>query len=271
MIFLSEMSSLRPVLAFGIIGLLLVLEWWIPFRVPVQSKLRHVTTNLTIASTNAVVVYLLLGGPLLIWSQVVETERWGLLHQLDLGALSNILASVVLFDLLFFGAHWANHKVPFLWRFHRAHHSDLALDVSTALRFHLGEVMISTGIKAGGIVALGISPLGLVIFEMALLASAQFQHSNLGLPERLDTWIRLMIVTPHMHWIHHSQRYHEHNSNFGTIFSVWDRLCSTYFMQVPQAEIQVGLTEYPLPEQVALLRFYAMPVRGGCKSGPKGF
>ena len=271
MIFLSETSSLRPFLALGALALLLALEWWIPFRGLVQSKLRHVTTNLTIAGTNAVVVHLLLGGPLLLWSQVVKTEGWGLLHQLGMGPLSNILASVVLFDLVFYGAHWANHKVPFLWRFHRAHHSDLALDVTTAVRFHLGEVLISTGIKAGGITALGISPLGLVLFEMTLLAAAQFQHSNLGLPGRVDTGIRLMIVTPHMHWIHHSRRPHEHNSNFGTISSVWDRLFGTYFMQVRQAEIQVGLNEYSWPEQVGLLGFSAMPFRGGCRPGRSGY
>lgn len=270
MIFLSETSSLRPLLAFGLLLLLLAWEWWIPFRAQISSKLRHVSTNLTIAGTNAVVVHLLLGGPLLVWSQVVTEEGWGLLHQLGVEPLWNIVASVVLFDLVFYGVHWANHKVPVLWRFHRAHHSDLALDVTTAVRFHLGEVLISTGVKAVGIAALGISPLGLVLFEMTLLAGAQFQHSNLGLPERVDNGIRLLIVTPHMHWIHHSRGPREHNSNFGTILSLWDRLFGTYFMQVPQAEIQIGLHEYPLSEQVGLVGFFTMPFRGACQRGPSG-
>jgi len=268
--FQFDISLLRPISAFALLGFFLSLEWRIPFRVPIQAKFRHAATNLVIGGTNAVVVNLIMGGILLFLTSQVETQGWGLLHHVGLGPLVNLVASVVLLDLIFYGVHWANHHVPVLWRFHRAHHSDLDLDVTTALRFHIGEVLISTGIKVVAIPTLGISVLGLVVFEMALLAAAQFQHSNLKLPEPVENWFRLLIVTPRMHWIHHSRHPREHNANFGTIFSGWDRLIGTYFMQVRQEEIRVGLDGYPSPEHVGLLRFYAMPVGAGCQRGPHG-
>ncbi len=265
---ISYMPSLRLFLFLGALGFLLVLEWKVPFRVPVQSRLRHIGTNLTIGGSNAVVV-MLSAGPLLTWSHFVETKAWGLLYQLP-GPIPNLVGSVVLLDLVFYGAHWANHHVPFLWRFHRAHHSDLDFDVTTALRFHLGEIVISTVIKAVSIVALGISPLGLILFEMAILAAAQFEHSNLRLPEPIETWVRLLMVTPNMHRIHHSRRPREHNANFGTIFSGWDRLFGTYFIRIRQEEIRIGLDEYPSPKHVGLVGFSTMPFGAACQPGPNG-
>jgi len=254
---------LRLATVLGILGLLLVVEWWTPFRAPIRSRLCHIATNLSIAGSNAAVVNLLFGGMLILVSRQAEAEAWGLLHHLGLDPLADVAASVVLLDLTFYGVHWANHAVPFLWRFHRAHHSDLDLDVTTALRFHLGEVLISTLIKAVAIVILGISAIGLIAFETLLVVAAEFQHSNLQLPQPIDKRLGLLVVTPHMHWIHHSQLPLHHNSNFGTIFSGWDRLFRTYFMQVRQEDVRIGLEQYPSPEQVGLGRFYAMPFESG--------
>jgi len=263
-----DSSLLRPVSALGILGLLLALEWLIPFRVPAQSKLRHVATNLIIGGSNAVVVNLLFGWALLLLSLRAEAEGWGLLHQIGAGSVANLITSVVLLDLIFYGVHWANHHAPFLWRFHRAHHSDLDLDVTTALRFHIGEVLISTAIKAVCVAVLGISPIGLIVFEATLLAAAQFQHSNLQLPESMEIWLRFLVITPHIHWIHHSRRPQEHNTNFGTILSGWDRLFRTYSMGVYREEIRIGLDQYPSPEHVGLGRFYTIPFGPGCPIPP---
>ncbi len=267
---ISDPSYVRAISAFALLGLLLCLEWRSPFRVPIQSKLQHAATNLMIGGTNAAVVNLLMGTLLLFLSHRVESRDWGLLHHFGWGTLPNILASAVLLDLLFYGVHWANHYVPFLWRFHRAHHSDLDLDVTTSQRFHIGEVLISTLIKAVAIPVLGVSWMGLLIFEVVLQAATQFQHSNLGLPAPLDKGVRLLLVTPHMHWIHHSRRPREHNANFGTIFSVWDRLFGTYFMQTRQEEIRVGLQQYPSVEHVGLFQFLGMPLATACQPGPYG-
>lgn len=266
----DDIGQWRPLAALGGLAILLALEWAFPSRAALQPKLRHAAANLAIAGGNAVVVTLLLGGALLLWSHEVETRQWGLLHQLGFGAVPGVVAAVVLLDLLFYGVHWANHRLPVLWRFHRAHHSDLDLDVTSALRFHLGEVLVSTGIKAMAIPVLGLSWTGLVVFEISLQAAAQFQHSNVRLPERWDRRLRQVIVTPHMHWSHHSRLPSDHNRNFGTIFSFWDRMLSTYGIRAPQREIQIGLDDYPSPRDAGFRRFFLIPFGTGCGPGPDG-
>ncbi len=253
----ETLSLLRLTTVLGVLGLLLAVESWTPFRNSIRSRFRHIATNLSIAVSNAVVINLLFSGALMLVSR--HAEGWGLLHYLGLGPLGNVGASIVLLDLTFYGFHQANHVIPFLWRFHRAHHSDLELDVTTAFRFHLGEVLISMLIKASAVILLGIPIIGLLSFEILLVAAAEFQHSNLRLPEPIDKRLRLLVITPHMHWIHHSQLPLHHNSNFGTIFSGWDRLFRTYSLPIRQEEIRIGLERYSTPEQVGFRRFYAMP------------
>lgn len=260
------LSALRLTAVLGALSLFLFIEWLAPFRVPGRSKLRHAATNLTIAGSNAVVVNLVFGGMLIVLSHRAESESWGLLHYFGFGHAFNIAASVVLLDLIFYGFHWANHVLPFLWRLHRAHHSDLDLDVTTALRFHLGEVLMSTLLKAAAIILLGIPALGLIAFETLLATAAEFQHSNLLLPENVDRLLRRLIITPHMHWIHHSQLPRHHNSNFGTIFSEWDRLFRTEFMRIRKEGVCVGLARYSSPDQVGFGSFYAMPFGSKCET-----
>ena len=261
----SNMIDLRLSLLLGLAGLFLALERVAPIRAPVQSKLHHVSTNLVIFGGNSLVAQLPVGWVLLLWSSRVDSEAWGLLPQLRLEPISQVILSVILLDLIYYGAHRINHLVPFLWRFHRAHHSDLDVDVTTSVRFHLDEVLITTGIKGLSVLALGVSPVGFLVSETALLAAGQFQHSNIRLPAVLERWLRLIIVTPPMHWIHHSRRSAEHNTNYGTMFSGWDRWFGTYFMGVQQSQISVGLDEYPAPEDVNLLRFYRIPFDVACR------
>ena len=264
-LFTTDMIDLRWALSLVFAGLLLALEWFQPFQSPVQSKLHHASTNLVIFGANSLVVQLFVGWALLLWSSRVDTETWGLLHQLRLESIHHAALSVILLDLIYYGAHRLNHRVPFLWRFHRAHHSDLDVDVTTSVRFHLGEVLITTGIKGISVLVLGISPVGLLISETALLVAGQFQHCNMRLPALLEPWLRLVIVTPPMHRIHHSRRSTEHNSNYGVAFSGWDRLFGTYFMAAEQSRITVGLDEYPTPEDVNVLRFYRIPFDKPCR------
>lgn len=256
----DTLSTLRLASVLGILGLLLALEWRHPFRTPGQPTVRHAAMNLTIAGSNAVLVNLLFGGWLLFLSHRVASESWGLLPQLGLSPLSLIVASVVLLDLTFYGVHRANHDLSWLWRFHRAHHSDLDLDVTSAFRFHLGEVLMSTGIKALTIPILGIPPAGLLLFDTLLVASAEFQHSNVRLPASVDGTLRRVIVTPHMHWIHHSRETTHHNSNFGTILSMWDRMFGTGSFDVRRQDVRIGLDQYSSPESVSFRAFLAMPL-----------
>lgn len=256
---------IRAVPALGGLAALLAAEAVQPFRTPTQTKLRHVTTNLAIAGSNAAVVNLAFGGLLLVWADRAASAGWGLCSQLPLGLAGNVILTVVVLDLVFYGAHWANHRVPVLWRFHRAHHSDVDLDTTTALRFHVGEVLWSTVIKAGCVVALGVSPWGLVAFETALGLAAQWQHSNLRLPDRWDAALRRVIVTPNMHRIHHSRVPNEHNANYGTIFSWWDRIAATYHLDVDQDRIVIGLADYPTPREAGFVRFWIMPFGRRCR------
>lgn len=261
----SVMIDLRLSLLLGLAGMFLALERVAPIRTPVQSKLHHASTNLVIFGGNSLVAQLLVGWALLLWSSRVNSETWGLLHQLRLEPIPHVVLSVILLDLIYYGTHRLNHIVPFLWRFHRAHHSDLDVDVTTSVRFHLGEVLITTGIKGASVLALGVSPVGFLVSETALLAAGQFQHSNLRLPMMLERWLRLIIVTPPMHCIHHSRRSAEHNTNYGTMFSGWDRWFGTYFIGVQQSQIPVGLNEYPASEDLNLLRFYRIPFDPACR------
>ncbi len=261
-----ELSEIRLSMALGGLGLLWAIEQAVPFRRPVQARFPRYVVNFVIAGSNVVVINLLFGSFLLGWSWRVMEEGSGLFNILGLGTTANLIGSVVFLDLLFYGVHWANHKAPLLWRLHRAHHSDLDLDVTTASRFHPGEVTLSTIYKIGFIGLFGIGPLGLVAFESALLLSAQIQHSNLRIPEPFETMVRWVFVTPNMHRVHHSREEIELNSNFSTIFSMWDRLLGTYHMDVRQEGIVIGLKDYPDTRQVTLWRVLGIPFGKSCKA-----
>lgn len=260
-----ELSGLQWSISLALVGLLLAVEWLAPFRVPVRSKLEHASTNLIIFGGNSLIAQFLASWPLLLWSGYVTGESWGLLSYFRLNPLADVALSVILLDLLAYGVHRLYHRVPFLWRFHRAHHSDLEMDATTSVRFHLGEVLMTTGIKGLGVLGLGISPGGFLLSETLTLAAGLFSHGNLRLPESLERRLRLVIVTPTMHWIHHSHRPVEHNTNLGAVFSGWDRLFRTYFMGVRQDQIRFGLDEYPEPEDVTILRFLRIPFDPACR------
>ena len=260
-----DLSTLRWILSLSMIASILGMEWLVPFRTPIQSKLEHVSTNLIIFGGNSLITQVLAGWTLLLWSSYMSNEGWGLLYALDVGLVPHVIVSVILLDLIAYGIHRLYHRVPFLWRFHRAHHSDLDMDGTTSIRFHLGEVVITTGVKGLSVWTLGVSPAGFLISETIALAAGLFSHGNFRLPRSLEPRLRLAIVTPTMHWIHHSCRPAEHNRNLGVVFSGWDRLFGTYFMGVQQSEIKFGLEEYPSQKDVNILRLYRMPFDPACR------
>jgi sterol desaturase/sphingolipid hydroxylase (fatty acid hydroxylase superfamily) len=267
-LFTSDQLGLRLFIPLALVGSILAVESLVPFRLPMQSRLEHVSTNLVIFGGNSVVAYFLSSLALVFLSSYVTSEGWGLLYYVHLDPFLGIVVSVVLLDLIAYAVHRLYHRVPFLWRFHRAHHSDLDIDATTSLRFHLGEVLITLGIKGFSVTVLGISPAGFLISETVSLAAALFSHGNVRLPKNLEPRLRLAIVTPTMHWIHHSCRPAEHNTNLGAVFSGWDRLFGTYFMGVQQNQIKFGLDEYPSPEDVNIFRFYRMPFDAACRRIP---
>jgi sterol desaturase/sphingolipid hydroxylase (fatty acid hydroxylase superfamily) len=153
------------------------------------------------------------------------------------------------------------HRVPWLWRFHKVHHVDLDLDASTALRFHFGEMAISTIWRAAQVRALGVSPLALSVWQTALLLSILFHHSNVELPLALERRLGRFIVTPRMHGIHHSIVREETDSNWSSGLTIWDRLHGTLRLGIPQEEITIGVPSYRDPREVVLPEVLRMPFR----------
>jgi sterol desaturase/sphingolipid hydroxylase (fatty acid hydroxylase superfamily) len=227
----------------GIFTLLALLERRLPRRAPLPLRPDRWRTNLGLAVIDALALRLAaLAVPVLAVAAAIDAERLGLglFNRLDAPPLAEGLAAVLLFDLAIWAQHWLTHRVPLFWRFHRVHHADRDFDVTTALRFHPVEMLASAGVKVGLVYLLGPSALAVLAFELLLNATALFTHANLALPARLDRLLRLVLVTPDMHRVHHSVNRAEHDRNFGFALSLWDRIFRTYLSE-PKAG-QTGMT-----------------------------
>jgi sterol desaturase/sphingolipid hydroxylase (fatty acid hydroxylase superfamily) len=183
--------------------------------------------------------------PALAAGAALDASRleWGLFHQLDWPIWLEFMLAILIFDFAIWAQHVITHKVPILWRLHRVHHADRDMDVTTAIRFHPVEIALSMLLKIGLVYLIGPSVLAIVVFEILLNGTAMFNHSNLKLQLGFDRVLRLILVTPDMHRVHHSVHRHEHDSNYGFSLSLWDRLFGTYIAQ-PEAghdEMDVGL------------------------------
>ena len=188
-------------------------------------------------------------------------ETFGLVAALPLPAAARAAAAFLLMDLSFYYWHLANHRVGFLWRFHNVHHTDPDLDVSTALRFHFGEVLFSAAFRAAQVTLIGVTPGVYALYEVAFQAGTFFHHSNLRLPIGPERALNLLLVTPRMHGIHHSQVRRENNSNFSVVLSWWDRLHRTARLNVPQAALEIGIPAYTRPGDNDPWRALSMPFR----------
>ena len=223
---------------------MLMLELMIPYRVSTVSKGRRWVTNISLTIFNGVVLNLIFGAALLGTTVYATTSQTGLLYLLDLPPWIRMLTVVALMDFILYVWHLLNHEMPTLWRFHRVHHSDLNMDASTATRFHIGELTISAVIKIGVIFLLGVRLAELIVFETILVMTAQFQHSVIRVPQWFERYYWILLVPPSMHRIHHSVIIRERNTNYGTIFSIWDRILGTLLKMVDQDRIKIGLGAY---------------------------
>jgi sterol desaturase/sphingolipid hydroxylase (fatty acid hydroxylase superfamily) len=187
----------------------------------------------------------------------------GLLHWLDLRLSIAALVGFLILDLVVYAQHVVFHHVPWLWRLHRMHHADLDIDVTTGLRFHPFEILLSLLIKIAIVLAFGIPPVAVIAFEVALNATSQFNHSNVAMPRWLDRILRLVLVTPDMHRVHYSVVRAETDSNFGFNLPWWDRLFRTYRAQ-PQAGhdgMTIGLPIFRDAKELRLDRLLIQPFR----------
>jgi sterol desaturase/sphingolipid hydroxylase (fatty acid hydroxylase superfamily) len=246
-------------LVLGTFGLLVWLERRRPLRGEVESKLRRGARNLAVAGFGAVVLRLTESPVALSLTALVEQHNLGLLKRLPLPAWLEVALAIILLDYTLYVWHVLTHKVPFLWRFHVAHHVDLDLDASTALRFHFGELLLSVPWRVSQIILIGVSPLAFSVWQTLLLLSILFHHSNIRLPVSAERWLNRLIVTPRMHGIHHSMVREETNSNWSSGLTIWDRLHGTLRLNVPQDEVTIGVPAYREPRDVELLKILAMP------------
>lgn len=221
-------------------------EAWAPRRPRVLPRGQRWLTNWSLVLLDTLTLRALaLLLPLLAVGAAVDAGRngWGLFNVLALPVWIEVIAAILILDFAIWAQHLVTHRVPLLWRFHRVHHADRDMDVTTAIRFHPVEIAASMLVKIGLVYALGPSALAVVLFEIILNGTSLFNHANIALPSWADRAVRMILVTPDMHRVHHSVIRAEHDSNFGFALSVWDRIFGTYRPQ-PMAghdAMQVGL------------------------------
>ena len=226
-------TTLRLGIFLGLFTLFAALERAAPRRARRHGRGR-LATNAAIMVLGAVLLRLLaLVLPLLAVGAALDAGRmgWGLFNVLDWPVWVEGLLAILMLDLAIWTQHLVTHKVPLFWRFHRVHHADGDFDVTTAIRFHPFEIAASMLLKIALVYMIGPSGVAVVIFEVLLNGTALFNHANIALPAWADRLIRMVLVTPDMHRVHHSVDRFEHNSNFGFALSVWDRVFGTYLAQ----------------------------------------
>ncbi len=265
---LKNADLLRLAAFGGGLATFALLEALWPRRPRALSRWRRWPANLLLVAFNSLALRLLLPFTALATAVVVQAKGIGLLPALALPAWLEVLLAVAALDLVIYAQHVVFHKVPALWRLHRVHHTDLELDVTTGTRFHFIEIILSMLIKMAAVAALGAPPLAVLLFEVLLNLTAMFNHSNLRLPGALDRALRLALVTPDFHRVHHSVLREETDSNYGFNLSLWDRLFGTYRPQ-PRAGhlgMTIGLPQWRDPRMLNFVRLLTLPFEETPKS-----
>lgn len=230
----------------GVLAAMALLELLAPRRRLTLGRPRRWFANLAIVVVDTAVLRLLFPVLAVAAAVAASASGWGLFNQIALPDWLEIVLAVVILDLLIYWQHRLFHVIPMFWRIHRMHHADLDFDVTTALRFHPIEIAISMLIKLAAVWLLGPAPVAVLVFEVLLNATAMFNHANLRLPAGLDRVLRLVVVTPDMHRVHHSIRPEETNANYGFNLPWWDRLFGSYRDQPRDGHegMTIGLPAY---------------------------
>jgi len=257
-------GAVRLAVFLGLFAAIALWERAAPMRRLVASRPGRWTTNWAISIIDTGLVHLVFGAAAVGAALDAEAQGWGLMNALALPLWAEILLVFLALDFAIWLQHLIMHKVPVLWRIHRVHHADRDIDVTTAIRFHPIEIALSMLFKIGLVYALGAPAAGVILFEMVLNGGAMFNHANLRLPKALDRWLRLLIVTPDMHRVHHSTLRHEHNTNFGFNLALWDRVFGTYTAQPTGGHegMTVGLAEHQDSGPTRLIWSLVFPFRG---------
>ncbi len=254
-------SSITAAVIVLVGGLMLLAEKLAPLRPAVEPKVRRDLRNLTAGGVSLAVMTLLQAPLLQPVASWIAREHIGLLQNVAWPRWVETTLAVLLLDYTLWWWHWANHRVPFLWRFHLVHHIDRDLDASTALRFHFGELVLSVPVRAAQMIVIGVDPRSLWLWQTILFGAILFHHANVRLPLAAERVLVRLIVTPRMHGIHHSDRHDETDSNWSSILSVWDVVHRTFRFDVPDARIRIGVPAYRNPRDVTLGKMLTLPFR----------
>jgi sterol desaturase/sphingolipid hydroxylase (fatty acid hydroxylase superfamily) len=254
---------LRLSVFFGVFAAMALWERTAPKRRLSLPRRGRWLTNWAVAALDTALVRLLFPAAAVGAALDAGAQGWGLFNALDWPVWLEFLLTLVALDFAIWAQHVASHKIPLLWRLHRVHHADRDIDVTTAIRFHPVEIALSMALKIGLVYALGASAWAVVAFEVILNGCAMFNHSNVRLPAAADRALRLLIVTPDMHRVHHSVLRREHDSNYGFNLSVWDRLFRVY---TPEPEgghggMTIGLAPWQDDRPARLGWTLALPFR----------
>ena len=259
--FIEHQAELRLYSFIVLILFFAGLEMIWPRRVADEySKYRRIN-NILLLSINFVAAYLLV--PLATFEAAIFAveNKVGLLNLMSLPIYVNVILTIIIFDLLIYIQHVVFHKIGFFWRIHRTHHTDLEFDVTTGIRFHPIEIILSMFYKLAAVYLFGPVAFAIIFYEIALNAAALFSHSNILLNQKIDRILRKLFVTPDMHRIHHSVIHYETDSNYGNIFSIWDKVFKTY-RAVPEAgydNMMIGLEKYRDPSSGQVLQLLKNP------------
>ncbi|MGC2517874.1 MAG: sterol desaturase family protein [Burkholderiales bacterium] len=259
---LAHEPAIRLGAFFGVFALMAVWEAVTPRRVRLFPRRVRWLHNLALVVLNSVILRLLFPLAAVGFALLTAERGWGLLNAFDVPFWWAFVLSMLALDFAIYLQHVMFHAVPLLWRLHRVHHADPDIDVTTGVRFHPFEIVLSMLIKFAAIMVLGAPAAAVLVFEVLLNATAMFNHANLRLREPVDRFLRRMLVTPEMHRIHHSMEAVETNSNFGFNLPWWDRLFGTYRARarLPQESMAIGVKGLTGSDQaVKLLGLLAIP------------
>ena len=262
---MTELSRIRSVSSLTLLVLLLAWESLVPFFTYFAGNSgergRHGLKNVVLGVLNALLTGLGFATLWLATTQWAQAHEFGLLNWLPLPGWARLAGAFLLFDTWMYWWHRLNHRIPFLWRFHRTHHSDPKMDVTTANRFHIGEIALSSVLRVPVIALLGLQLWELALYELAMFTVVQLHHANVALPAWLDRALRLIIVTPFMHKVHHSRWQPETDSNYSSLFSFWDRLFRTFRLRDDPRTLRFGLQEFDGQKNHTLAGLLATPLK----------
>lgn len=256
-------AGIRLSVFLGGFSLLAIWEWNKPKRELIHVKSKRWLNNLALVVCSTIVVRILIPTAAIGAAYVAEQNQWGISNTIDLPFWLKVVISFVLLDLVIYFQHAIFHVLPIFWRFHRVHHTDLDFDITTGLRFHPAEILISMLFKIIVIFALGAPVLAVILFEVVLNFMSMFSHSNIYLNKKFEKILRWFIVTPDMHRVHHSTIENETNSNFAFNISLWDRLFGTYIAE-PHAgyqDMSIGLEGHRDPDKLDFKDLLVMPFK----------